>query len=177
MSHLFRVVIRWERGVVALLNLFTQRVQVHLVPIEWTLKSSHLTVREGKAVSFHKNHTEYLQWVCWGQSSRSMLPIHLIFVATLSCLIRIMQSEWITKTHWLTKSYKFQLIRSKKIQTHPTKQNKNSKLVINISASSVKFKKQTLINACAFLLLVSPFAFSGLSSLIVKSMLISTGWG
>lgn len=83
MSHLFRVVIRWERGVVALLDLFTQRVEVHLVPVERTLKSSHLRAREGQAVSFHKNHTKYLRRVCRGQSSRSMLLIRLIFVTDI----------------------------------------------------------------------------------------------
>lgn len=45
-TYLFRVMVRWYRRVVALLDLFTQRVQVHLVPVERTLQGSHLRVKK-----------------------------------------------------------------------------------------------------------------------------------
>ena len=40
--YLLRVVIGRQRGVVTLLNLLTQRVQVHLVSIEGALQGCHL---------------------------------------------------------------------------------------------------------------------------------------
>ena len=40
-THVLRVDVSRERGVVTLLNLLTQRVKIHLVPIEGRLEGSH----------------------------------------------------------------------------------------------------------------------------------------
>lgn len=41
-QHLLRVMVRWERRVVTLLNLLAERDEVHLVSVKWALQRCHL---------------------------------------------------------------------------------------------------------------------------------------
>lgn len=74
--------IRWQWRIVTLLNLFTQRVEVHFVPVEWTLQGDHLC-EEKKVKGTFREKDVWFQVSCQPKNGLQVLmkqsgKVHMI---------------------------------------------------------------------------------------------------